>query len=122
MDAGCLKAWHSYWLRAHVECELMVPSEVPGLPGLHGSLAGGEIYDTAGNLVWQREAQGAEAAWHTEGLDGPLHANGVCLYKANVEVMATGSPPASRRWQKQLTLSAGGTVCTRGRAPLYHCL
>ena len=32
LDAGCLKAWHSYWLRAHVDCELMVPSEVPGLP------------------------------------------------------------------------------------------
>ena len=45
-----------------------------------------EIYDLAGNLVWEGETQGAELAWHTQNLEGLPLANGVYLYKAYVKV------------------------------------
>jgi len=139
-EEGILEAWHGYWLRAYVECELIVPAEPassappagalspqdierlgieppppPNLPSLAGELRvlpipnpvrdvntptfrvlgicpcsvqalRVEIYDTAGNLVWEDEVQGAELAWHTENLDGLPLANGVYLYKAYVKV------------------------------------
>ena len=45
-----------------------------------------EIYDLAGKLVWEGEAQAAELTWHTENLEGLPLANGVYLYKAYVKV------------------------------------
>ena len=45
-----------------------------------------EIYDTAGNLVWESEVQAAELTWHTENLEDLPLANGVYLYKAYVKV------------------------------------
>ena len=45
-----------------------------------------EIYDLAGNLVWESEVQAAELTWHTENLEGLPLANGVYLYKAYVKV------------------------------------
>ena len=56
-----------------------------------------EIYDTAGNLVWEGEDEAAELTWHTENLEGLPLANGVYLYKAYVKVNGEWIPASVQK-------------------------
>lgn len=45
-----------------------------------------EVYDMAGRLVWQKEADTGELVWHTQDMLGQYLANGVYLYRAQVKI------------------------------------
>jgi cell wall assembly regulator SMI1 len=44
------------------------------------------VFDLAGQLVWQDQAQGNQLVWHTQNLAGEYLANGVYLYQVQVKV------------------------------------
>jgi len=48
-----------------------------------------QIFDLSGKLVWEGSAAGAELAWHTEDFSGRYLANGVYLFRIQVEVAGT---------------------------------
>jgi subtilisin family serine protease len=48
-----------------------------------------QIFDLSGKLVWEGSAAGAELEWHTEDFAGRYLANGVYLFRIQVEVAGT---------------------------------
>jgi len=48
-----------------------------------------QIFDLSGKLVWEGSAAGAELEWHTEDFSGRYLANGVYLFRIQVEVAGT---------------------------------